>query len=58
MFIHPRSFTGKIMAPPNQEQGRKKENAEPAALHFIHAIIEEDNKTDKFGGRVYTRFPP
>ena len=26
--------------------------------NFIHAIIDEDNKTGKFGGRVHTRFPP
>jgi glutaminyl-tRNA synthetase len=30
----------------------------PSPSHFIHAIIEEDNKTGKFGGRVHTRFPP
>lgn len=27
-------------------------------LHFIHQIIEEDNRTGKFQGRVATRFPP
>lgn len=26
--------------------------------HFIHEIIEEDNKTEKHNGRVHTRFPP
>jgi glutaminyl-tRNA synthetase len=26
--------------------------------HFIETIIEEDLRTDKFGGRVHTRFPP
>ncbi len=26
--------------------------------HFIHEIVEEDNKTGKFDGRVHTRFPP
>ncbi len=31
--------------------------AAPAA-DFIRAIITEDMKTDKFGGRVHTRFPP
>jgi glutaminyl-tRNA synthetase len=30
----------------------------PPALHFIHQIIEEDNRTGKFAGRVCTRFPP
>jgi glutaminyl-tRNA synthetase len=28
------------------------------SLDFIRAIIEEDKKTDKDGGRVQTRFPP
>ncbi len=28
------------------------------SLNFIHEIIEEDNKTGKFGNRVHTRFPP
>jgi glutaminyl-tRNA synthetase len=27
-------------------------------LHFIEQIIEDDNKSGKFGGRVHTRFPP
>ena len=27
-------------------------------LNFIHEIIEEDNKTGKYGNRVHTRFPP
>lgn len=26
--------------------------------HFIKNIINEDNRTGKFGGRVHTRFPP
>lgn len=28
------------------------------SLHFIQEIVEEDNRTGKFGGRVCTRFPP
>src|SRR5882762_3713582 len=28
------------------------------ASNFIREIVEEDNKTGKFGGRVHTRFPP
>ena len=27
-------------------------------LHFIHAIVEEDLRTKKHGGKVVTRFPP
>jgi glutaminyl-tRNA synthetase len=33
--------------------------AEPAAAtNFIEQIIDEDNATGKYGGRVHTRFPP
>jgi glutaminyl-tRNA synthetase len=36
-----------------------KENNEPArSLNFIEAIVEEDSRTNKWGGRVQTRFPP
>jgi glutaminyl-tRNA synthetase len=31
---------------------------EPIAANFIHAIIDEDNRTGKHQGRVLTRFPP
>ncbi|MFZ0390856.1 MAG: glutamine--tRNA ligase/YqeY domain fusion protein [Calditrichia bacterium] len=30
----------------------------PASSHFIKSIIDEDLKTDKYKGRVHTRFPP
>jgi glutaminyl-tRNA synthetase len=29
-----------------------------ASTDFIRAIIQEDNRTNKHGGRVHTRFPP
>ena len=29
-----------------------------ATSNFIRIIINEDNKTGKFGGKVHTRFPP
>ena len=32
--------------------------SETSPSNFIHAIVDEDNKTGKFGGRVHTRFPP
>ncbi len=32
--------------------------AEPARLHFIEQIVEEDLRTKKWDGRVQTRFPP
>ncbi len=28
------------------------------AENFIHSIIEKDNASGKYGGKVYTRFPP
>src|SRR5690242_20908228 len=28
------------------------------ARNFIQEIIDEDNRTGKYGGRVHTRFPP
>ena len=35
-----------------------KESAPAPSVNFIHAIVEEDNLTDKYGGKVVTRFPP
>jgi glutaminyl-tRNA synthetase len=32
--------------------------ASPAASNFLRAIIAEDNRSGKYGGRVVTRFPP
>jgi glutaminyl-tRNA synthetase len=33
-------------------------NDAPAASNFIRNIIDDDNRTSKWGGRVETRFPP
>ena len=33
------------------------DNAEPP-LNFIQQIVEDDNRTGKWGGRLHTRFPP
>jgi len=33
-------------------------NAEPAPSHFIRDIVLDDLKTNKYQGRVHTRFPP
>jgi glutaminyl-tRNA synthetase len=47
------------MEMPNSGPGNNKENNESArSLNFIEAIVEEDLKTNKWGGRVQTRFPP
>ena len=32
--------------------------SENSSTNFIHNIIDEDIKTGKYGGEVYTRFPP
>src|SRR5579871_2705435 len=36
----------------------QKPATESGGLDFIRRIIEEDNRTGKWGGRVATRFPP
>ena len=38
------------------EKGSAAESVVPS--HFIRKIIEEDNRTNKFGSKVHTRFPP
>jgi glutaminyl-tRNA synthetase len=45
---------------PPTEAGEKALSAapEPRASNFIHDIIAEDIKTNKYNGRVQTRFPP
>src|SRR4030042_1690396 len=35
-----------------------KENPAELGTDFIRSIINEDLETNKFGGRVHTRFPP
>lgn len=42
--------------PENLEPNAASEK--PRSLHFIEQIIEEDNRSGKFGNRVHTRFPP
>jgi glutaminyl-tRNA synthetase len=34
------------------------ESGQPVASNFVREIILDDLKTNKFGGRVHTRFPP
>src|SRR4051812_23260150 len=33
-------------------------SAEPQGLDFVRRIVEEDIRTNRWGGRVATRFPP
>src|SRR5213080_1783122 len=45
----------------NADKGRdvsKGDKPEAPSLHFIQEIVEEHNRTGRFGGRVHTRFPP
>jgi glutaminyl-tRNA synthetase len=47
------------MATANHERSASQDNNEPArSLNFLEAILSEDLKSGKFGGRVHTRFPP
>src|SRR5436305_1083812 len=45
------------MATPNADTGASK-TPEAPPRHFIQQLIDDDNATGKFGGRVHTRFPP
>jgi glutaminyl-tRNA synthetase len=40
------------------ETVNKIENKNQSSKNFIEEIIDEDLKTNKYGGRVHTRFPP
>src|SRR5436305_13849602 len=49
------------MDTPHKDPGspRDKDSAASAPTrHFIQEIIDEDNRTGKYQGRVHTRFPP
>ncbi len=57
------------METPNLEQGKNREknkmtaadkssNDATPSLNFLQAIITEDRRTNKYSGRVQTRFPP
>ncbi len=42
----------------NSATARKNEATDSTPSNFIREIIEEDLRTNKYGGRVHTRFPP
>ncbi len=43
----------------DENDGKPESDIKPATpVHFIRAIIDNDLKTNKWGGRVQTRFPP
>ena len=37
---------------------KKNDTTDSAPSNFIREIVDEDLRTDKYGGRVHTRFPP
>jgi glutaminyl-tRNA synthetase len=41
-----------------QDPANMNKNDSTSSVNFIQAIIEEHNQTNRFGGRVHTRFPP
>ncbi len=41
-----------------EENAAKGPEAAPPRTNFIREIVLDDLKTDKYGGRVHTRFPP
>lgn len=45
-----------MTAEPNKDETAKEEGTE--GLDFVRRIVEEDNRTGKWDGRVATRFPP
>ncbi len=49
-----------MKSPKNPNEDKQNMNTEkiPPSLHFIRAIVADDLKTGKYGGRVHTRFPP
>jgi glutaminyl-tRNA synthetase len=41
-----------------QQTDNAQQTPSEGGSNFIHDIIDEDNRTGRFGGRVHTRFPP
>jgi glutaminyl-tRNA synthetase len=42
----------------NNGDSGPEDESRPAAKDFIRTIIDEDNRSGRYGGRVHTRFPP
>lgn len=51
-------FTQKIWAIMNGTDNKTINNPEGKSKNFIYEIIDEDLKSNKWGGKVSTRFPP
>jgi glutaminyl-tRNA synthetase len=48
----------KTMEETKKQEDKKTDSDIPVHRNFIRDIVDEDLKTNKFGGRVHTRFPP
>src|ERR671929_77274 len=46
------------MAGPVKHEEKDKQPEPPLSLNFIQEIVDEHNRSGRFGGRVHTRFPP
>ncbi len=62
MKINNKKKKAKIMSGntenPNVQNQNEKKAKEPSTSNFIKSIINNDLKTNKYDGRVHTRFPP
>ncbi|HEX8524773.1 MAG TPA: glutamine--tRNA ligase/YqeY domain fusion protein [Tepidisphaeraceae bacterium] len=45
-------------AKPEKPVDEKNQQQQPAGLDFIRRVVEEDRRSNKWNGRVATRFPP
>ena len=43
---------------PAAGHGPAAKDAPPLASNFLRVIVADDNRTQKYGGRIVTRFPP
>ncbi len=46
------------MSKTGEKTGKEEKNRSKPYLNFIENIIEDDLKTNKYEGKVHTRFPP
>jgi glutaminyl-tRNA synthetase len=46
------------MAKSGETESSREPSVPTPSLNFIREIVEEHNRTGRFGGRVHTRFPP
>ncbi len=54
----PQARTGAGRRPAADADARRTVDANTPSSNFLRAIIAEDNRSGKYGGRVVTRFPP